>query len=305
MILINPENGDIVVNTKTNGEGEYVFQDLESNRYLVGFKYDINQYTVTKYKVEGTNEDRNSDVINRKLSIGGKTLTLAVTDEIDIKGNTVENIDAGFYENEIFDLSLQKRVRKVITQSTRGTKVQEYNDASLAKVELHSKEIQGANVLIEYVIKITNEGEISGFVNDVIDYLPKELSFNSEINKDWYVTNGKLHNQSLTSEIIKPGETKELTLTLTKTMSSDTTGTIHNTAEIGTSTNDLGRTDYDSTPGNKQENEDDISSADVIVSISTGVMTIMITIITVMLGLLFIGVIIYQIRKITINRKEV
>lgn len=305
VMLINSETGDIVANTTTNAEGEYTFQSLKSDRYLVGFKYDTNQYTVTKYKVAGTNEDSNSDVISRELNIGGKTITLAVTDEIDMKGNTVDHIDAGFYENEIFDLSLQKGIRKVITQSTRGTRLQEYNDTDLAKVELHSKEVQGANVLIEYVIKITNEGEIPGFVNDVIDYIPQELTFSSEINKDWYITNGKLHNQSLTNEIIKPGETKELTLTLTKTMSSDTTGTIRNTAEIGTSTNDLGKTDYDSTPGNKQQNEDDISSADVIVSISTGAMTIIITTIVVMLGLVLISVIIYQLRKVTANHKEV
>ncbi len=305
VLLMNPTDGKIEASTKTNANGEYTFQNLKTDGYLVAFKYNINQYTVTKYKVEGATEANNSDVISRQLKVGEENLTVAVTDKIDIKGNKVENIDAGFYENQIFDLSLKKSVRKVITQSTRGTRMQEYNDTSLAKVELHAKEIQGANVIIEYAIKITNEGEIAGFVNDVIDYLPSELTFSSEMNKEWYITNGKLHNQTLTNEIIKPGETKELTLTLTKTMSSDTTGTIRNTAEIGASSNDLGISDYDSTPGNKQEKEDDISSADVIVSISTGAITIIITIISVMLGLVLIGVILFQLRKITVKHKEV
>ncbi len=305
VLLIHAENGKVVANTQTNSEGEYQFQNLDNARYLVGFKYDTTKYTVTKYKVEGSNEDNNSDVINRELTIGGQTMTLAVTDEINIAGNIMDNIDAGFYENKIFDLSLKKGIRKIITQSSRGTKVQEYHDVDLAKVELHAKEVQGANVLIEYVIKVTNEGEIPGFVNNVIDYLPKELTFSSEINKDWYVTNGRLYNQSLTNEVIQPGETKVLSLTLTKTMSADTTGTIRNTAEIGASSNDLGQADRDSTPGNKQENEDDISSVEVIVSVSTGAMTIMVTSITIIIGLLFISLIIYQLRKTTVKDEEV
>ena len=47
-------------------------------------------------------------------------------------------------------------------------------------------------------------------------------------------------------------------------------GTSINTAEINQSSNDLLILDKDSTPGNKQNGEDDISTAELLISISTG-----------------------------------
>ena len=46
--------------------------------------------------------------------------------------------------------------------------------------------------------------------------------------------------------------------------------TITNNAEIYETSNDYGLEDYDSTPGNKDQNEDDYSSANVLTSVQTG-----------------------------------
>ena len=48
------------------------------------------------------------------------------------------------------------------------------------------------------------------------------------------------------------------------------TGNVNNTAEIEESYNELGLQDSNSTPGNNASGENDIGSADVIVSIRTG-----------------------------------
>lgn len=63
-------------------------------------------------------------------------------------------------------------------------------------------------------------------MQEIVDYIPTDLKFSSEINKDWYIsTDGNLHNTSLTNDVIDVGETKILTLTLTKTMTENNTGT--------------------------------------------------------------------------------
>ena len=86
-------------------------------------------------------------------------------------------------------------------------------------------------------------------------------------------TTGELKTKELANEIINPGETKTTTLTLVKTMNQNNTGIITNTAEISSASNDLSIGDIDSTPNNKESNEDDISTAQVIVSIKTGAVT--------------------------------
>ena len=104
-----------------------------------------------------------------------------------------------------------------------------------------------------------------------MDYQPKDLHFSSEMNKNWYQTpTGELVSQELSNQLIQPGETKSVTLTLVKDMNQDNTGTIINTSEIGKSTNDYFIQDIDSIAGNKVSGEDDMSTAEIIVSIRTG-----------------------------------
>ena len=58
------------------------------------------------------------------------------------------------------------------------------------------------------------------------------MKFSSELNKDWYQVGDILYTASLSNEKIKAGETKIVTLTLTKAMTENSTGLIPNTAEI-------------------------------------------------------------------------
>ena len=53
-------------------------------------------------------------------------------------------------------------------------------------------------------------------------------------------------------------------------MTQDNTGTIINKSEINAHNNESMLEDIDSTPGNKNESEDDMSRADVIISVRTG-----------------------------------
>ncbi len=278
VILLDGKTGENItdasgetIETKTNEQGEYYFEDLTANSYMVAFEYDANKYSTTKYQVEEGDSTRNSDVISKKITLNQQEKTMAVTDVIELSDTDVENVDAGFYENKIFDLALQKTVKRVIVQNSKSTKVTEYNGATLAKVEIRAKELVNTNVIIEYNIQVTNEGDIAGQANEIVDYLPKDLKFNTEINKDWYLTaDGSLHNTSLTNTILNPGESRSISLTVIKTMNENNAGSVINKAELQKASNNLNVADRDSTPGNNADHEDDIGNAEVIISIGTG-----------------------------------
>ena len=132
--------------------------------------------------------------------------------------------------------------------------------------------------------------------------MPNTLEFNSELNTDWSISNNTLQNTSLANTKIGAGETKELELTLTKTMTETNTGMVSNSAEIGDATNDLGLADIDSTPGNSTQSEDDYSTADVIISVSTGTLVAYIGIILAVLVLIGLGA--FGVNKIVLKRDK-
>lgn len=186
------------------------------------------------------------------------------------KTNENDSTDTDLEENKSFDLELSKTISKVSISNAEGNKTQEYNNANLAKVEIKAKYLKGTIVAIEYKIKVTNNGEIAGYAKNIVDYKPADLSFNSSLNPDWYQSGEYLYTSSLANTKIEPGESKELTLVLTKTMTETNTGLVNNMAEIYEDSNPQGISDKDSTPANRETSEDDLGSANVIISISTG-----------------------------------
>lgn len=296
VLLMNEETGEIVDTVQTNNEGTYVFTELKKGKYFVIFQYDATKYRVTEYQKMGISNDRNSDIISKTISLQGREQPIAMTGTLELMNGNLDYIDAGFILGEKFDLKLDKYISKIIIQNRKETKVQQYNQAQLAKIELAAKEVTGTSIVIEYHMKITNEGEIPGYVNEIVDYKPTDLSFSSEMNKNWYQTiEGELCSQELSNQIINPGETKIVTLTLTKNMNQDNTGTIRNTAEIKKSSNDYAIEDMDSIVGNRAPMEDDMSTAEVIISIRTGAVMIGLLL---MIGMItIIGVSVYFIKK--------
>ena len=122
------------------------------------------------------------------------------------------------------------------------------------------------------------------------------------MNKNWYQsTNGELYSKALSNQIINPGETKELNLTLVKTMNGENTGTTRNMAELNKVSNSYSLEDIDSTPGNRKNGEDDISMAELIISVKTGSPIMYISLI--MIIIVIIGVGAYFIKKEVLTTK--
>ena len=293
--LLNSQTTQEISQTKSDADGEYEFKKVQNGNYIVIIEYNQQIYSLTQYKKAGVSEESNSDVIAKQIN--GQNV--AVTDEIQLEDADIENIDVGLVKNEIFDLKLDKSINKVIIQNASGTKTLQFNKSQLVKAEIEGKYVNGSTVLVEYQMDVTNEGEIPGYVAEITDYLPNGFTFNSEINKSWYTTNGTdLHNISLTNQIIRPGETKSITLTLMKTMTEDNTGTAINTAEITKAINDNLVKDRDSLAGNRSSGEDDMSSAELIISVKTGSIWIISSVISaIIIALVVVVVIVIKKRR--------
>lgn len=267
--LVRDENGE-VLEVATNDNGVYILNNISQGQYIAIFDYDTSIYNLTTYKAQGVSEDENSDVLMSNLSVNSEQEEVPATDIITINGENVDGINIGLTELKNFDLKLDKYVTKMIVQNDRGTTQTEYDNETTAKVEIDARNLSSSTVIIEYKIVVTNVGDTPGYARSIVDYVSKDLSFSSELNKDWYSQGDYLYSSSLANEEILPGESKELTLTLTKAMTEDNTGLVPNTAEIAESYNEQGLQDSNSTPGNNTKGENDQGSADAIISIRTG-----------------------------------
>ena len=265
---IDTKTNNTVETTLTDSNGCYEL-NLSGGEYIIAFYYDNTIYKVTTYKAKGISENENSDAIDREFTVDGKSLTIGMTDIISLNNNLTD-IDIGLINKSNFNLDIQKYVSKIIVQSGNETKTYEQKEGTtLAKAEIKAKYLKDSLVVIEYKIKVTNVGDIEGYAKNIEDVLPSSLTFKSSMNSDWYKSGSNLYNSSLANTPIKPGESKELTLTLTKTMTESNTGLINNKAKIEKSSNSQGI----------ENQNNNMGSANVIISVSTGALVNYVTIV--------------------------
>ena len=237
------------IEIKTNDNGEYAIRDIPQGKYNVIFKYDTSIYElgdttqIKDYIIETTKEK------------------VAITNNIDLLSDAL--VDLRLFELTEFNLKIDKYISKVIIQTQKETKTIEYQNKQLVREEILSKYISGATVLVEYTMNISNVGELAGYATEIVDYIPNDMKYHSELNTQWYEgEDGYLYNTSLATTVINPGETKAVKLVLLKTMTRENGGTTQNTAEISESMNIKAYPDINLT--------DNQSRADIIISTATG-----------------------------------
>ena len=297
----NNKNQEIVATTNDNGF--YTLADVPQGKYIVVFEYDNSKYALTAYEKDGVAESKNSKVISKEMKIDGTDKEVGVTEEFTVKDGHISNMNIGLKERKIYDMKLEKMVTRVVVQNSKTTRAVEYQDATLAKVDLDSKQLSNTSVVVEYKIKVTNDGEVAGYIKKIQDYVSSDFKFSSELNKDWYQSGSDLYNNSLANVKLEPGQSKEITLILTKQMTENNTGLINNTAEIAESYNEQGLKDNDSTEGNRVKGEDDMGSADLILSIKTG--QVVETILVILSTIIIIGAGAYIITRKVLNKKVI
>lgn len=312
VILLSKDGKSIVTDantkenkiTKTSSNGTYQFDNIPNGEYLVVFLYDSSNYSLTEYKKATVDQSLNSDVIDINITLNGERRIAAITDIITVNGENVRDIDIGVYSASKFDLKLDKYISKITLKTpTIGTRVDHYDNSDIAKVEVLGQNLGKSTAVIEYKIIVTNEGSVPGYVKKIVDYLPEELSFNTELNPDWYLSdNGNIYNSSIENEIIRPGETKEVTLVVSLSITEDKLGSMYNEAEIYESYNEQGLKDVDSIEANRVDSEDDMGQSILVVSLVTGKIIMYTSIAIVVMALLGFGV--FKIKKHVLNNKK-
>lgn len=258
MLLDVTDTNTIKSTTKTNEDGRYEFSNIKQGNYLVAFRYDTSNYQLTEYQKAGVSSSNNSDVVSKTINLSGQQVEVGITDTITLS-KSATNIDIGLIENKLSDFKVDKYINKVTVKTAKGTKEYNYGNKTLAKTEIRAKEIEGATVTIQYKIVISNVGEVAGTINEIVDYLPDELTFSKTQNSIWNKNaKGELVNTSISNRKMQPGDSIELTLIATKQMTANTTGTFTNKISI------TGMTDANS--------ENNTANADIIISVSTGAM---------------------------------
>lgn len=281
-------NGKVITAT-TASDGTYALQEIKQGKYIVVFEYDTAQYSVTKYKVSGASEKENSNVATSKVNIDGTEKVVAVSDTIEIINESIGDINIGLVKNSILDFEIEKTVKKITVKTNKQTEVYDFNNVSLAKAEIHAKEMDGAQVTIEYEIKIKNVGEVPGTIEEVKDYIPTGTTLVT--GSGWTNTNNTAINTSLRNQTILANEEKTLYIQVTKTMNDQNTGVVENKAE-------LGKVNVTTSSDAITRNEIRPSSANVIITVKTGIQPMhIILIISGLLIILGVGIKIYKIKK--------
>lgn len=262
-IILLSETGTKLQETLTDNTGKYEFKDLAKGKYIITFEYDNIYYMLAK---------------EQKAEV-----------KIEITATSKTDADIMLYRIPTFDLKIEKTVSKITIQTKKGNKSFTF-DKALAKVEIGRREIDGANVVIEYNIRVINQGEIEGYAAKIEDLIPKNASFKSELNKDWYLENGVAISTALRDQVLKPGETsKDLKLTLTKTMTESTDAIVSNTAAIKESSNKEGILDMSRLSNDEKIKGNEKSTADAIIGPSTGEIILYIALTIVILSIIGAG----------------
>ena len=217
--------------------------------------------------------------------------TAEISDDSDEYGNPVDDVDSTPNNNKpeeddidvekikvkYFDLALKKWVTSSITiydGKTTIVKTGHTGDEDpepVVKVDIKESRLKDTIVKFTYNIKVTNEGEIAGYVKEISDYIPEGLKFVKEDNPEWEEVDGKVVTTQLENTLLQPGESAIVEITLTWINDKNNLGLKVNVAEISKDYNDSNTPDIDSTPNNKVEGEDDQDDAPVILSLQTGV----------------------------------
>lgn len=260
--LYNSETNEKVGSTITDVSGRYAFRELQNGQYYAKFNYDDNNYVLGS---------KDSETILRNQSSVINVNDSYMTDNISINNRSISNVDLELSDDNIFDMKIDAVVEKMTVQNRAESTSFQQENPKLAKVDIDPKLVDGSKVFIEYKITVKNQGTIPGKVTKIVDYITDGLEFDSCINPDWYMeSDGNVYNRSLDRDEIEPGDERVLRLILIKNVTGDNTGLVHNTVEIASAINDKAIPDIDSTPENQLDGEDDLSYADAIIGVSTG-----------------------------------
>ena len=169
----------------------------------------------------------------------------------DIVNNTIELYY--YYEAKPFNIGVEKEITGIAVNGERRTPT----NGKLEKVEIYRKSTESTSVQVEYKIKVSNTGEVSGNAT-IEENIPEGMSL---ANNDgtWEEQEGKLIK---VIPEIGAGETKEYTVLLNWEQTGE---------NMGEKANEVKLVETGNVPGFVDNNDkDNTSNANVIISVETG-----------------------------------
>ena len=226
---INPETGELQ-------NSQVVIEGFNQDEYETTAK-EFEYYTLIEspeepngtMKVEIVKDEKGNDVVN----------------------NTIELYY--YYEAKPFNIGVEKEITGIIVNGERRAPT----NGKLEKVEIYRKAAEDTSVQVEYKIKVSNTGEISGNAT-IEENIPEGMSL---ANNDgtWEEQEGKLIK---VIPEIGAGETKEYTVLLNWEQSGN---------NMGEKANEVKLVETGNVPGFVDNNDkDNTSNANVIISVETG-----------------------------------
>ena len=169
----------------------------------------------------------------------------------DIVNNTIELYY--YYEAKPFNIGVEKEITGIIVNGERRAPT----NGKLEKVEIYRKSTESTSVQVEYKIKVSNTGEVRGNAT-IEENIPAGMSL---ANNDgtWEEQEGKLIK---VIPEIGAGETKEYTVLLNWKQTGE---------NMGEKANEVKLVETGNVPGFVDNNDkDNTSNANVIISVETG-----------------------------------
>ena len=256
--------GKIVVNYYYNQPAKVIVHYVEkaTGKELEEINPETGELQNSQVVIEGFNQDEYETtakefeyytLIESPEEPNGTMKVEIVKDEEgnDIVNNTIELYY--YYEAKPFNIGVEKEITGIIVNGERRTPT----NGKLEKVEIYRKSTESTSVQVEYKIKVSNTGEVSGNAT-IEENIPEGMSL---ANNDgtWEEQEGKLIK---VIPELGAGETKEYTVLLNWEQSGN---------NMGEKANEVKLVETGNVPGFVDNNDkDNTSNANVIISVETG-----------------------------------
>ena len=256
--------GKIVVNYYYNQPAKVIVHYVEkaTGKELEEINPETGELQNSQVVIEGFNQDEYETtakefeyytLIESPEEPNGTMKVEIVKDEEgnDIVNNTIELYY--YYEAKPFNIGVEKEITGIIVNGERRTPT----NGKLEKVEIYRKSTESTSVQVEYKIKVSNTGEVSGNAT-IEENIPEGMSL---ANNDgtWEEQEGKLIK---VIPELGAGETKEYIVLLNWEQTGE---------NMGEKANEVKLVETGNVPGFVDNNDkDNTSNANVIISVETG-----------------------------------
>ena len=222
-----------ILDTVSDENGYYEFDNLDIGKYKIRSKYDVNKYDLTlRYATEDTSKDSDAYLINSNGTIEISDKTVA-SEGLVLDSNVINlsNMDIGLQLKHTFGFMMDKYITKIELNNNGNLMTNTYDNLSTVSLNVINPKNYTAKVY--YGISITNNSNRAGYINLVKEDIPNGLIFDKNYpeNVGWFEVDGMIGNRTLENTLVYPNDTVYLQIVLFLP-ARDEAGTFINTASV-------------------------------------------------------------------------